>query len=86
MSRGFCELDYNDQHPPRFASCPVPFSLGRWGGSADLLIGNRYGSDSRQRGALDRRYQVFAGGCDRAELGEGWGSLRLLRAEILGLR
>lgn len=68
------------------ASCPVPFSLGRRGGSADLLTGNGYGCDSGQRGALDRRYQVLAGGWDRAELGKGWGPLRFLRAEILGLR
>lgn len=58
------------------ASCPFPFSLGRRGGSADLLIGDRYGCDSGQRGALDRRYQVLAGGWDKAKFRRG---MRLLK-------
>lgn len=66
MALSYYGLDYNDQHAPRFLAPPFPFSLGRGGGSADLLTGKRYGSDAGQRGALDGRYQVLAGAWDRA--------------------
>lgn len=73
---------------PRCFAPLFPLSVGRGGGSADLLTGNRYGSDFGQRGALDGRQRVLAGRVGQGRVSEKSGMGLLMapeRAEILGL-